>query len=229
MRTSYPTTPQPETNLPHPELDLTQTSTTEQSGNLLNMLMCQASSATKSPAATWLRLQSGLNGEGVEWNGGRSGVGSVLASYVQHPKWTTRSPLSHRVPEYQFRDGEGRCSVRLTPKVNFAFFAVGRCFCCISFFSFSALLCLVFLLCCCFYLILLPLLLLLLKLLLLFLLSNPTYFSVSRLLLLLGLLCILLCHSSSLPLWVIILYKMWGQWAYLPCLRVILWWWLKNF
>lgn len=97
---------------PHPELDLTQPSTTEQSGNLLNMLMCQASSATKSPAATWLRLQSGLNGEGVEWNGGRSGVGSVLASYVQHPKWTTRSPLSHRVPEYQFRDGEGRCSVQ---------------------------------------------------------------------------------------------------------------------
>lgn len=77
--------------------------------------------------------------------GDRSGVGSVLASYVQHPKWTTRSPLSHKVPEYQFRDGEGRWrSVRLTPKVNFAFFAVGRCFCCISFFTFSALLCLVF-------------------------------------------------------------------------------------
>lgn len=64
----------------------------------------------------------------------------MLASYVQHPKWTTRSPLSHRVPEYQFRDGEGRWrSVRLTPKVNFAFFAVGRCFCCISFFFFFRL------------------------------------------------------------------------------------------
>lgn len=30
-------------------------------------------------------------------------------------------------------------SVRLTPKVNFAFFAVGRCFCCISFFFFFRL------------------------------------------------------------------------------------------
>lgn len=145
----------------HPKLDLTQPSTTEQSGNLLNMLMCQASSATKSPAATWLRLQSGLNGEWVECGGCQGvdqglGMCSFRTCSIQNGRLAVHSRIEFRSIS-SGRRGEGWWySARLTPKVNFAFFAVGRCLCCISFFF--ALPCLVFLLCCCFYLILLPLL-----------------------------------------------------------------------
>lgn len=91
--------------------------TTEQSGNLLNMLMCRASSAMKSPLPA-TRYPAPLNSHLTSYAVRQGGEGyGVLASYVQHPKCTTCRVHSRIEREREFRTiSSGECWDLLSPK-----------------------------------------------------------------------------------------------------------------
>lgn len=215
MRTSYPTTPLHQPEATHPSKvrpNPTQHNwTIWQPAQHVNVPGVQRNEIPRSHlTSTAVRVEWGMGGV---WGlpGGRSGVGNVLVSYVQHPKWTTRSPLSHRVPEYQFREGEERVGgIQLALLQKLILHSSLSAAVCVAFPFFSPCLALsssfaavsIWFYCrccsCCFCF----------------------YYLTRRISACLAFyyfwgFCAFYFATLYFPLWVIILYKMWGQWAYL--------------